>query len=358
MVNVRRAAAAGLCVLLAAAGAATLFLPPPAALDKKGERYLCTWDDGSATEEDYLSAYSALDGIAEDGEIELKRGTHVGKIRASEAFSACNAVLSEGSLLELLRLGTGDISRIERAALFREYGGAVYYSVDEFRYTGEKVVRAGADRADRVVLLSGALPAGYLAEMGAREVRIAAEGEFSADRLLGSRVEKFSAAAPYLAENDALYLEITGQKRLIAGLPAATALTLSACDYADEGALLPCTALETLTLPFAGNTARSTGKDFDGTFAWLFSDKEGFAVPKSLKRVKILGGELVSHCFYACPDLEEADACGLRAEDVARDAFADMVGWKTVHSPNRDIILTGEYTSHTAPCGCTVFERI
>lgn len=358
MVKLRRILLIVSGVLLAAASVLTLFLPFPAALGTKAEVYLCTWDDGTITEENYLTAYSALEGVAEDGLIELKRGGHVGEIPVSEAFSERNAILSDGSLSELLSLGRGELSRLGQAALFREYGSAVYYSADEFRYTGEGIVHDNLKRAEKVILLSGALPANYLAEMGAGELRIAAVAEFSADRLLGSNIGKITAAAPYFTENDALYLGIAGQTRLVAAVPAAEELELSESDYADEGALLPCTALTSLTIPYAGNARRSIGTSYDGTFAWLFSSSEGFSVPESLKKVTVTGGQLVSRCFYACPKLEEVNACKLSASDIEIDAFADMVGWKTVHSPKSDIILTGNYTAHTAPCGCTVFERI
>lgn len=346
------------CVLIAAAGILMVFLPLPKKVGATEEKYVCAWDDGAVTEENYFSAIGDLVGVTEDGCLELKRGTHVGKIATQNTFLHYNAALSGGSLLELLQLGKGDFSRIERAALFREYGGDIYYSVDAFHYTGAGVVRTSAKRAEKVVLLSGTLPAGYLAQTGATQLRLAAEAEFSADRLLGSRIETFEAVEPYLVEESALFLTVAGQTRLLAAPPAAETLTLPEYDYADEGALLSCTSLRSLTLPFAGNAKRNAGTDYDGTFAWLFSGEDGFAVPKSLKRVKILGGELIGHCFYDCPNLEEVDVCGLDPNNISRDALSDMVGWKLVHAPRNDLILTGKYTSHAAPCGCTVFERI
>lgn len=343
---------------LAAVWVFMLFLPLPHKIAADKERYRCVWEDGTETQESYSAAYSALDGVSDEGFIELKRGTHVGRIDVKdEILAAFNDILSEGSLAELLLIDSSCLSRIGRAALYREYGDVVYYSVDAFRYTGRRVLHEDVSHAEKAVLLSGTFPAGYLAKIGARELRLAAEAELSAEDLAGSRIEEISACAPYVALDHALYLDVAGQRRLIAAPPAATELTLSGYDYADEGALLPCTALASLVLPFAGNAARSAGSDFDGTFACLFSGEEGYAVPKSLKKVKIAGGKLVSHCFYACPFLEEADACGLRAKDIAIDAFADMVGWKIVHSPRGDIQLPGRYTAHAAPCGCTVFVR-
>ncbi len=335
----------------------SLFLPFPKAAARAEENYLCLWEDGRETFESYASAFSMLQGIGEEGSIELKQGTHVGRITPGEDFSIYNDALSKGSLLDLLLLGNGALSRIERAALYRAYGRTAYYSVDAFRYTGDKVVRENFEHPEAVVLLSGTLEKNYLARTEAKELRLAAEAEFSADRLLGSRVAKITADAPYYAENDLLYFEVAGQRRLLAAVPTTTKLTVGDCDYVDKGALAACTQLEELTLPFAGNAKRNFGSSYDGTFAWLFSS-DAFLVPKTLKKVRILGGQLVSRCFYACPELEEVDVCNLSAEDVSDDAFADMVGWKCIHSPNGNLILTGNYTKRIAPCGCTVFERI
>ncbi len=334
----------------------TLFLPFPKAVARAEENYRCVWEDGEETSESYASAFSMLQGIAEDGTIELKYGTHVGRITPGEDFYAYNDALSKGSLLDLLLLGNGELSRIERAALYEVYGGTAYYSADAFRYTGERVVRENFKHPEKVVLLSGTLGRSYLSQTGAKELRLASEAKFSADRLLGSRVEKITAAAPYCAENDLLYLDVAGQRRLLAAVPTARKLTVGDCDYADEGALAACTQLEDLTIPFAGNAKRNFGSRYDGTFAWLFSS-DGFLVPKTLKTVRVLGGKLVSRCFYGCPYLQEVNACGLSAEDVSDDAFADMVGWKCVHSSNGNLILTGKYSRHIAPCGCTVFVR-
>ena len=343
MVKGRKIACAAVGAVLSAACATTLFLPLPKTAGRQGEVYRCVWDDGTVTSEGYAEAFSMLEGVGEDGVIELKRGTHVGRIEATEDFSAYCYALSEGSLTDLLLLGGGELSRIQRAALFREYGGAVYYSVDEFHYTGEGFVRENCGHAEEVVLLSGTLPAGYLAEKGATKLRLASGATLTADKLIGSKIAEISAPAPYKIEQDGLYLTVAGQRRLVAALPKVRSLTVAAADYMDQGALLACTSLAELTLPYAGNAARSAGTGYDGTFAWLFAEREGYRVPESLKRVKILGGKLISHCFYACPRLEEVDACGLAAEDVSIDAFADMVGWKRVHSPKSGLILQGVY---------------
>lgn len=358
MVKFKKIAAVLFCLAIAAACPAMLIFPRPKKAGAAGEHYPCYWDDGSLSDENYLSAFPDVVGVAEDGAIELKRGIHVGKIPTTNAFLECERALRFGLLSDLLELDCGGLSRIERTALFREYGGAVYYSFDEFRYTGAGVSHENADRAEQVILLSGTLPASYLASMGATALVLRGEAEFSADRLLGSKIEKIVAAAPYLFQEGALYLEVAGQRRLVAALPTATALVLSDADYMDEGALLPCTALEELTLPYAGNAKRTAGEAYDGLFAGLFAADEGFFVPESLKKVKILGGKLISHCFYACPHIEEVNACGLNADEISEETFADMGGWKIIHAPKTGLILQGDYTSHRAPCGCTVYERI
>ncbi len=366
MGRVRSIALAALGGVLAAACTISLFMPPPTDAGKTGERYLCVWEDGSTTMESYSSAFALLDGVAENGAIELKRGDHVGEIAPTESFLACNEVLGKGSLLELTLLGKRApllleekaLTRIGKAALFREYGSTVYYSFDEFHFTGTQFVRGTAPSTERAVLLSGTFEKGYLASCGATSLRLAGEAEFTADRLLGSAVSSFEGEAPYIPSGDALLLESGGQMRLIAAVPTTRTLALPYSDYTDEGALICCTALEELTLPYVGSGARREGEAFDGSFARLFSDGKNYFVPDSLKRVKVLGGALEAHCFYACPDLEEVDACGLDPDGISKDAFADMVGWKTVHSPYPYLNLTGKYTKRTAACGCTVFTRL
>ena len=127
--------------------------------------------------------------------------------------------------------------------------------------------------------------------------------------------------------------------------------------FADEGALLPCEQLEEVEIPFAGSAQSSAGTLYRGEFAHLFSTGAEYCVPVTLKRVRVKGGYLISHAFYACKFVEEIDACGVSARDIERDAFADCISLKLLHTPRADVTLQGNFTKRLAPCGCTVYER-
>ena len=56
-----------LSALLFLGCALMVLLPLPHKLSKAGETYLCLWEDGTSTEEDYFTTYSALTGATQDG---------------------------------------------------------------------------------------------------------------------------------------------------------------------------------------------------------------------------------------------------------------------------------------------------
>ncbi len=332
-----------------------LFVPLPQTVGAAAEEEDVVWQDGTRETLSYSEAFSMLAG-AEGGDVLLESEGRTGRVAQGEAFAAVNAALSDGELAMLLIVGSSSFSRLGRAALFLEHGSTVYYAGEAFRYTGSRVERSASEAARRVVLSDGSLPAGYLASVGASELVLTAAAEFSAADLVGSRVTSARAVLPYLAEGEAVYLRTAGGTRLLAALPLLTSLEVAPCAYADRGALVPCGSLVSLTLPFAGS-ALHFGSETEGMFAWLFLTKS-YDVPETLKSVKITGGSLIAHCFYACPDIEEIDVCGLDPAQISPLAFRDALGLLTLHTPRADVVLPAEgFESHIAPCGCTVYTR-
>ncbi len=343
-----------LAALLFAGCALMMLLPPPHALPRAGETYVCRWEDGTSTEEDFSHAYAALAGAAPEG-VFLAREELRGSVAGSAAYRSAREALSAGDLAAMYALDYAGLTRLERAALLRSYGSTAYYADGAFRFTGEGVAEGGVDRFDRVALLIGKLPAHYLEKAGASVVFVGALARFSAEDLIGSRVEEIAAEAPYSVEYGALVLETAGGRRLVAVPAAATALTLPETAFSDEGALLPAERLVSLTLPYAGEALRPAPSR-SAEFAWLFSDGDDYFVPASLKTVKITGGTIAPLCFYHCPQVETIDLCGIPANDVSPRAFDGALGLKELHTSRPDLTLSG-FTKQVAPCGCTIYTR-
>ncbi|MBR7186527.1 MAG: hypothetical protein IKD43_03450 [Clostridia bacterium] len=353
----RKLGALALSVALVFSSLAMLIFPLPHALSSEREVYRCIWDDGYA-EESYASAYAALIGIGADGNLELKRGAHVGVIETGSRFRHAYAVFSQGNLFELVTLDMGGLSKLERTALYRRYGETIFYTSGAFAFDGERVKHVVPYFARELVLLEGGLPSGYLTSVGASKLRLTANAQVSARDLMESEVEEIATEAPYCAEGGALYLDGVGGRRLVAALPHLTELTLSESSFADMGALLPCKSLVSLTLPYAGSAINASGSAYIGEFAYLWEDAGEYRVPKTLRHVRITGGKLAPYSFYACDTIEEIDVCGLRAEDISAQAFLGASALKKLHVPGADVMLNGEFTKTFAPCGCTVFERV
>lgn len=347
-----------LAFLLTAVCFLLLLFPLPASAGAEEERYLCEWEDGTSSTEGYASAFACLTGIGDDGWIELKRGTHVGRIRPSFAAMRVADVFRAGELAELIALDLSGLSRIERAALFCEYGDCVWYAGDAFRYTGRSVSPSEKMGAKRVSLLMGELPEGFLKLYAAASLHLGPDAEFRAADLIGSRVCTVTAAQPYRAEGGQIFLDTPGGRRLVAALPDSEELVLFESDFADMGALSACEGLRSLTIPYAGNMRDPLGGEYRGEVAWLFIREGAYCVPATLEHVKVTGGKLGAYAFYACPNVVSIDACGLAAEDVSAQAFLGADGLRLLHTPRADVVLNGEFSSRTAPCGCTVYERI
>lgn len=354
--NVLRGA---LCLLCALLWALPLFFPLPRTLSAgAGESYLCRWESGEETQETYASALRDLDGM-EEGVLVLGRDGMRGEISPGTECENAVSVLENGNMGELFALRTEGLARLERAALYRAYGERLWYAGEWFGWTGEAFARRSAGEAEEVVLLSGKISAARLLEAGTKTLFLRAEAEIDETTLCGTRVETVSAEEPYRAEGGCVCLSTAGGVRLVAGLPLATQIIVPAdTAFADEGALLACTEIAGLTLPFVGSAKNSAGSGFKGELAHLFSTGEQYKIPQTLRKIRVTGGSLVSHAFYACSMLEEIDACGLGYDDIAYDAFADCTGLRLLHTPRGNVRLPGNFRISIAPCGCTVFERI
>ena len=351
--RVFRAAGLALAFLCVAA----LFLPVFGRETIAEERYLTEWSDGTRTSENYGGAYRALRGITSAGNVALYRDGLTGEIAGSEELRSAVAVFEEGALGELYAMRPS-LDRIERAALWREYGGRVYCDLDLYRWTGERVERVSSCVGEEFVLLAGGVSSSVLAKSGAETLIVKKEAEIKSSALTGTAVKRLVAEAPYAAEEGVLFLDTPGGRRLIAAVPNATDLYVAECDFADKGALLCCGEIVSLSLPFLGNAPSSALTEYEGEFARLFRGANGYSVPACLRRVRVRGGEIISHAFYSCPFVEEVNACGVDPEKIASDAFSDLRSLLLLHTPRKNVRLQGAYTSCVAPCGCTVYERV
>lgn len=238
----------------------TLFLPFPRRAGMSQEVYVCVWEDGSRTDEDYFGAFSALRGATEEGLV-LDREGKTGLIQTSEEFRRAVTVFEYGKLAELLSFRAVSCTRLEKAALFLRYGERCYYAGERFCWDGEKISRSERTIFTEVVLLDGDLPRGFLCDTGAKMLILSKDAAFTVRSLVESRVENIVAFSPYSAEDGALYLETSSGRRLVAVLPNVEYLEIN-CDYIDKDALSACTQLKALKLP----------ENFDGTLAMLFGD--------------------------------------------------------------------------------------
>lgn len=329
------------------------YLPFPSKL-ADGETYRCVWADGSVTEESYTSAYLSLAGT--DGKnVILSRGGLTGKIesRAEETYD----VLSNGNLAQLLGC-TAEGTRIDGAALFREFANRVWYSGSYFVWTGNKVERVSRAECEEIVFLEGSVTSRVLRETNASTVYLRAGAELSASAFAGSNVREVYAEAPYEQNGGAVYLNTPGGKRLSSAIGNVKELVLDGdLAFADEGALLACGSLTALVLPFLGSAKSHFGTEYRGEFAHLFSDGKEYRVPETLTYVEVTGGRIVSFAFYGCPGIKEINACFVSADEISRTAFSGLGSLEILHTPRRDVSLTGNFTSYTADCGCTVYTR-
>lgn len=305
-------------VLLSAAAAGGAFLcalPLPKRVPRAEESYACIWEDGERSEESFASAYASLKGLSEEGIVLLREGRR-GVVPAREELLTTEALLQTGDLSRMVGAPFSALSPLERAALFRAHRGEVFYAGESYRYTGGGIKSVETGAAERVRLLDGALPEGYLASTGARELFLCGGAEFTSSDLLGSKIETVGAEAPYSVGDGIVFLETVGGTRLVAGLPYATAIVVPDVDFTDEGALAPCKNLSALSLPVLRPSGDGSGED--GTVARLFAAKDEYLVPKTLTYLRIRGGTVSENAFYACDSLREIDLRGVtRIEEAA-----------------------------------------
>lgn len=324
---------------------------PPKSPASAGKRFLVEWEDGTQTQV-AESELSAMLCDCTETELLVAENGHTGRISASAAFSERYRLLAEGDLAELL--GT-DFSSLDGAcalALYRKFGNVGYYAGEFFAYDG------AFGRTDRigyreVMLLTGTIPAETLAASGAERLTVRLPAQPSGVTLFGTRIKEFGTFAPFYTENGTLLLATPGGTRLVAALPGAETLSVPAVHFCDEGALLPCTRLCALELPFVGSSVSPDGSDYDGRLRYMFAEN----VPDSLKRVKVTGGALKTFAFEGCPGIEEIELCGMDPAAISRDAFVGCAGLKKLHTPQAVVRLEGRYSLTRLPCGCCLYER-
>lgn len=344
-----------IALLLGAVYAALLFLPYPRAVEFPRDSYRVVWADGTATEESFASAYSHLDGVGENGEILLRREGLTGRCIDVENVREARDILEGGDLAPMLTMDFS-LDRLGSAALYHVYGGTLYFDAgDWFAFTGQRVEVTPIRKAERVFFTGGELLASSLLLTEAKTLIVGDLADFSYKAIYGTAVTVEGRGRYAVRDGAILDTDLGGA--LKAGQPLATEIVVPDVEASAVGALLPCRGLVSLDLPFVGSGPVAAGEKFRGELGYLFAEGEGYYVPETLKRVKVRGGALIAYAFYACPSLEEIDACGVDPEAIEPQAFAGLENLRILHSPRRNVALTGEFVSHTAPCGCTVYER-
>ncbi len=224
----------------------SLFLPLPKKISNR-EFYDCVWADGSVTEENYSSAYKSLAGMDGESVILLREGL-TGKIE-SEA-STVFATLENGNFAQIIAC-RAEGTRIDSAALYREFSDRVWYNGEYYVWTGNKIERVSRASRSEIVFLEGNVSPRVLKETDAIAVYLRKGAEVSITSFAESKVENVYTESPYAERGGAVYLDTAGGKRLLAALGGIRGLTL--CEdlsFADEGALIACQALASLTVPF------------------------------------------------------------------------------------------------------------
>lgn len=353
----RKTLSVAAAILIGCGMIALLVFPLPVGTEAAGGVYLCEWEDGTRTEESYASAYTDFSHVDEEGRIILTRENGTGTIVPSDDFSAFYRTVTKGSIADLLSLPADGLKRLEQFAAYRFCSDKVWVSGGAFFAYSTAFTRVDPEDAEEVILLDGSITAARLIKWKTTSLHIRSDASVTSKTLRGTLVSSVSAQPPYYADGTALYLDTAGGRRLVSGIPSARNFVMKNCDFADEGALLPCGKMETLTLGFVGNSASDMGSDFRGELAHLFSTGSEYLVPSTLRKVTVTGGVLVSHAFYRCSSLQEIDACGMDKDKIDGDAFVDCVNLQSLHSPRADVRLQGNFVSTVLPCGCTLFER-
>lgn len=331
------------------------FLPLPTISEGKGA-VVCFWEDGSG-EMSLADALRALSHVDEAG-VHLEDGERQGVVPLTARERDVYRTLALGDLGELTALGTEGLSPLAGTALTKRFASTLWLDGgDAFHFTGRRIAAMDTGECwecQEVVLLGGEAEASYLLGTGASVLYLRARAEADWRTVAETGVKRVYAASPYFATESAVYLDEPGGRRLLFGQPDAEEIYVEDIAFADEGALLPCGNIVSLSLPFAGD-APYYHDGFNGDAACLFSDGETYHVPETLKRITVRGGRIAARAFFEYGNVEEISACGVYA---ATDAFFSLSSLRYLHTAQRYCLLTGEFLHYTAPCGCTIYERI
>ena len=340
----------------AAACLFALFLPHPRKI-ADGESYECVWSNGSVSRESFSSAYQSLAGIDQENVL-LTRGGLTGRIE-SEAGDIVST-LESGDLGELLNCRASG-TRIDRAALYCTFSKRVWYSGEYYVWTGSNIERASRATAEEIVFLEGSVSSRVLSETNASTVHLRADVTLKADVFAGSNVTTVRTQAPYLESGGAIYMDTAGGKRLVAALAGVEELVVDGdTAFIDKGALIACQNLKTLTLPFLGSAKSPEGTAYTGELAHLFAHGKEYRVPETLTSVTVTGGRVTATAFYACPNLKQIKLCHVYPSEISADAFLGLDALEVLHTPNKNVVLTGDFTAYStlsAACGCAVFIK-
>ena len=353
----KRALSIALITVLAFGCVLALFVPFAKRVGSS-DVYTCVWENGEITKENYAALYPYLVGITEGGDVQLMREERYGEIEGSAALRAFLAVSEGTDATSLFSLRPDELAGLERAAVNLHLQDRLWYMDGYFGWTGESVAQTGVKFCRKLVVLSGELPADALILSGAEEVVLCAQA--NAIDALGSphSVEQVALEEPYAEDGNAIYYEAAGVKRLVTALSGVTALTVEDVHYIDRGALLACSQLAFLDVPFVGSALNSIGTAYDGMLGHLFSTGEQQIIPKTLAFVRVRGGTLVPHAFYGCGSIREIDACGVAREKISSDAFVDCTSLYRLHTPKSNIALPAAgFKPSLLACGCTLYER-
>lgn len=338
----------------------SLFLPISAIVGKPSpERYECIWSDGSVSEEDHVSAYSSLLGT-DGAHVLLEREGKTGRIAMSDRARAIASTLKSGDLAELLSLNGNGLLALEQSAIYRQYANVLYYDREIYFWSGTKLVRSDREIAHTVVLLSGNLPAYLLSNSGAETLVIHAAAKLTPKRIIGSKIVRVEAQAPYFVKNNGIYLSTKGGVRLVAAFPLVTSFTaIEECVFADEAALSPCSNIEELTLPFIGNGKDANATDYVAEFGHFFlqDSNDRFIFPEKLHTLNVTGGSILSHAFHGCESLKVVNTCGVPADRISQTAFECLPQLRQLHTAMRNPVLTFDREERVEECGCTTYTR-
>lgn len=321
-----------LAAVLTVACAVCCFLPVPRGKPTAPPVYTVTYADGREEQADYVSLYPRIRGLSEDFGIRLDEGF----ISGSDALSALVSVVETGTFGSILSADFA-LPAAELTALEREYADTLFYADGLYALSGG-LRKTARRRAGRLVYFGGALKAADLAAMGVYSLDLRGGG-FNAAMLTGTKVAAMSAVAPYVYADGALYMDTAFGRRLIAGMPVVTELTLDMV-YADDGALTPCPYLDRLTMPVP----------YGGMVASLFLAGENYAAPY-FSYLKLTRGKIDDTALYGVRG-RELDLCDIPEADVTA-AFGDA--FSVVHT--KKYMEIDGYAVSVLPCGCYCYTR-